>query len=277
MGTSGSYKGGGGKPGRDLRNGIGDRLDSLQDTLLSPTPQQPSDGPPVEQRPDLPKIPPEALLNIIPMFRPRSGGTSDGPGGAAGGGGRGAISGSTRGSSGGGARRSVVKSASTAGRAAAASYAFRTGNRDILRNLGLDYDDLTGKDPIFITQKIVEAACGPFTNSTIEDEERRLVAAEVAQWVLEENEEGAPPDPEEIVRETIALIIFEAIATETAAFIRENGRQAGVNHESERQIRETAKAYAQRINLPATGLTAEEFASAIEQGIEMLRNIWEGQ
>lgn len=277
MGTSGSYKGGGGKPGRDLRQGIGDWLDSLPDTLSPPTREQPSDGPLDEQHPDLPKIPPEALLNIIPMFRPRSGGTSDGPGGVSAGGDRGGVSGSTRGSSRGGARRSVVKSASTAGRAAAASYAFRTGNREILRDLGLDYDDLTGKDPIFITQKIVEAACGPFTNSTIEDDERRHVAAEVAQWVLEENEGGAPPEPEEIVRETIALIIFEAITTETAAQIREYGRKTWVNHESERQIRETAKAYAQRINLSGTGLSAEEFARAIEQGIEMLRNIWEGQ
>lgn len=276
MGTSGSYKGGGGKPGRNLRQGISDWLDSLPDTQSPPALEQPSDRPPDEQQPDLPKIPPEVLLNIIPMFRPRPGGISDGPSGVSGGD-RGDVSGATRGSSRGGARRSVVKSASTAGRAAAASYAFRTGNREILRDLGLDYDDLTGKDPIYITQKIVEAACGPFANSTIEDDERRHVAAEVAQWVLEENEGGAPPEPEEIVRETIALIIFEAIATETAAHIREHGRQTWVNHESERQIREAAKAYAQRINLSATGLSAEEFAHAIEEGIEMLRNIWEGQ
>src|SRR5690606_41176073 len=55
-------------------------------------------------------------------------------------------------------------------------------------HLGLDYESLrTNDDPIDLTRRIVEAACGPLPDGTIEDEERRVVAAQVAEWVLEAN------------------------------------------------------------------------------------------
>jgi hypothetical protein len=120
----------------------------------------------------------------------------------------------------------------------------------------------------------VDAACGPLSDGTIEDEERRYVAAEIAQWVLEENEAGAPPEPHEIVREAIARIIFEAATTESAAQLRNGSRPVWATREGERQIRDTADALAQRAELSPGGATPEQFERAIEQGIETLRNIW---
>ncbi len=273
MGTSGSYGGSGSKPAKALRQGVSDWLDGL-----------PESGPPTDRPPDppdnqsaLPKLAPEAVLNVVPMFRPRprSGG-GDGPGGMGGGAGAAQGDGTTGGGGRrGGAQRSAARSASTAGRAASAAYAFRTGNAGALRELGLDYDELRSSgDAIHVTRKIVEAACGPLSDGTIEDEERRKVAAEIAAWVLEEQEGQAPPTPEEIVREAIARIIFEAATTESAQQLRDGKRPEWATEEGERQIRECADALAQRAELTATGPTTDEFERAIETGIETLRRMW---
>lgn len=277
MGTSGSYSGGGGKPAQDLNTNIGDWLDSLPD---SPPPAQdepavqPSDDAPSDAGGDsgaLPELRPEALLPVVGLFRRRSGGRSDGPsGGGIGGGG----TESTGGRGGGGARRSAARSAGSAGRAGAAAYAYRIGNADALRELGLDYEALraTG-DSIEIAHQIVEAACDS-SDGTIDTEERRIVAAAVALWVLEENEGGAPPEPEEIARFTLAEILHEAISAETAAKIRDGKRSSWASAEGQRQMRRTAEALAQRAELSASGATAAELEQAIEQGLETLRAIW---
>jgi hypothetical protein len=195
-------------------------------------------------------------------------------GGGSGGGA--AIGNSSGGGRRGGAQRSAARFAGTAGRAAAAALAYRTGNAEALRELGLDYDDLRGNpDPIYVTRKIVEAACGPLSDGTIEDEERRKVAAEIAAWVLEEQGE-APPTPEEIVREAIARIIFEAATTESAQLLRDGKRPEWATEEGERQIHECAEALAARAELSATGPTAVEFEKAIEDGIETLRKMFWG-
>lgn len=274
MGTKGSYSGGGGKAGRDLRDDISDWFD----TPGSPPPSEPdADGPPDTDENRPPPLPPETLLPSLGLFRPRGGaGGGDGLGGMGGGGG--AAGGAGGGSAGGGgAQRSSARSASTAGRAAAAAYAYRAGDEATLEGLGLDYAALrSSDDPIEVTRQIVAAACGPLPEGTIEDDERRIVAADIAQWVLEQNAGGAPPDPVEITREAIALIIFEAVTTETAATIREGRHQTHDVREAERQIRESAAALAERAELSPSGPTPGEFEKAIEQGIETLRSIWVG-
>lgn len=269
MGTKGSYTGGGGTAGRDVRT----EVDSWPDTPPSQRPdgEKPSDDQP--QHPPSPPRPPESLLPAIGLFRPRGGG-SNGPGGAGGAHGGSEGSGTSRGG-GGGAQRSAVGSSSAAGRAAAAAYALRTGDTATLGELGLVYAELQALgDPIELTRRIVAAACGPLSDGTIEDDERRLVAAEVSEWVLEQDEGGAPPDPVDIVREAIALIIFEAVANETAAKIREGNRTVEVTTDTQRQVRETAQALAERADLSPAGPTPAEFARAIEEGIETLRAIW---
>lgn len=260
MGTSGSYTGGGGEAGNDLRDGISDWLDSLP---TGPTEPEPTDLPPLQ---------PDNVLPVIGLFPRGTGGGGDGPGGVGpgshgGGDGRG-------GTSGGGAQRSSSASATSAGRAAAGAYAFRTGDVEALRELGLDYDDLRAlDDPIEIARRIVDMACES-SNGTIEDDERRQVAATVALWLLEADESGPPPDPDEIARQALTTILFEAMATESAAVLSDGRRPTWATREGERQMRETAEALAQRAELSPAGATAAEFARAIEQGLETLRSIW---
>lgn len=272
MGTKNSYTGGGGKAGKDLRMEIEDWLDSLPEPPEGES--EPPDGPP---EPDTPTIRPELLLPATTLFASRPSTHSDGPsggGGVARSGGPGpAGGGSTR--RGGGAQRSVAAASRTAGRAAAAAYALRTGNAGVLRDLGLDYESLrSNPDVVDVARQIMVAACGPLPDGTIEEEEQRVVAAQVAQWVLEENAEGAPPSPEEIVRETIAYVIFEAVNNETAAMVHDGRHPEWATAEAERRMRQTAQALALRVELSPEGPTPAEFSEAIAQGIETMRDIW---
>jgi hypothetical protein len=271
MGTKTSYSGGGGKPGNDLRQNIEDWLDSLPD--LSPPTGDPQQSDPPQDKPDMPPIRPQQLLPALGLFAPRSGGQSYGPGG---GGGGASSTGGSGGGSHGGAQRTVAGSSRTAGRAAAAAYALRTGNADLLRQeFGLDYGSLRANpDVADVARQIMIAACGPLPDGTIEEEEQRVVAAQVAQYVLEANVDGAPPAPEEIVRETIACIIFEAISNETAAKLHNGEHPVWATGEAERQLREATQAWALRVELSPDGATPAEFEKAIAEGIEMMHTIW---
>lgn len=268
MGTSGSYSGSGGKLGDDLRDRISDWLDSSPPA--SPPPpdgdQKPQPDEPSSAQPSRPKLDPNALLPIVGMLRPRTArsGRADGPGG---GGGAESSGGGRRG---GGPKRTAAASATTAGRAAAAAYAYRTGDATTLERLGLNFAALTALgDPFEITRQIVDAVCGPRADSTIEDHEQRLVAAAVAEWVLTEQADGAPPSPEEIVRHTIGLVIGDAVLSESGSIVNESEHADVAEHE----IRDAAEALAARAELSADGATEAEFTRAIEQGIDALRAI----
>lgn len=242
MGTKGSYTGGGGKAGKDLRTSVSQWADGIASSGGSPS---------------RPSLSPNALLPAAGLFRS----SADGLGGGGGGGG--------------GARRTVAASARTASRAAAAAWGLRTGNAEALRELGLDYDKLrTSNDPLQVIKEIVEAACGPLADGTIEDQEQRYVAAEIAGWVLEAQAEGPGPTPEEIVRESIALIIFEAACSETAARLKDDDRPAWLGLAAEEEMMATARVLADNAKLSASGATESELSRAIEQGIESLRQIW---
>ena len=260
MGHIGSYSGSGGKPGKDLRDGVGEWLDQLP---ADPAPSQPDQ--------EQPRLDPDVLLNVVQLLRPRSGGGSGGGGSAGGGGGGGGTGGGGSGSrSGGGPRRSAAGSAGSAGRAAAAAYAFRAGDAAALEQLGLDYGELTALgDSIQVARRIVEAACGPRANSTIEDHEQRLIAAEVAEWVVGEEGDGYVPTPEEIVRKTIAIIIAGEALVETGEITNQHDQ----GEVAESEIRDAAEALADRATLSVEGVTEAEFTSAIESGIETLRKI----
>lgn len=270
MGTSGSYSGSGGAIGDAIRDGLGDWIESLPPGAGHSGP--PADGAPDDgPAPDPPahlKLDPKVLLPILGLLRRRTsgGGSGDGPTGGGGGGG---VGGGRRG---GGPARTAAGSARTAARAAAAAYAYRAGDAETLDRLGLSFAELTAiGDPFEITRRIVDAACGPHGGSTIEDHEQRLVAADVAEWVLTQDVNGRPPTPEEIVRHTIALIIADVVLSETGEIIN-NSDHAGL---AEQEIRDAAEALAAREDLSADGVSETEFAQAIERGIETLRSIVE--
>jgi hypothetical protein len=274
MGTSGSYTGSGGKLGDDLRDNINDWLNA-DPGPSPPTPPEPPDGDPDPREQSSgpqsrPRLDPNALLPIVGMLRPRTSGSGSGDGPGGGGGEAGGGGGGRRG---GGPQRSAAASAGSAGRAAAAAYAYRTGDAATLERLGLDFNALSALgDPFLVTREIVEAVCGSRGDSTIEDHEQRLVAAAVAEWVLTEQDGGAPPRPEEIVRHTIALVISEAVASETGELFDESNR----SDVSEQDILDAAEALAARAQLSADGASEDDFSRAIEQGIEALRNILDG-
>ncbi len=267
MGTKGSYDGGGGHAGDVLRDELGDWLAGFSgsqgaggadESNAAESGQGPSQG-------RLPQLSASALLPALGLFRPggSSGGQVDGPGGAGG-------------ADLAGVDRTVAQSSGSAGRAGAAAYAYRTGDSETLEQLGLSYDQLQASgDVLDVVQEIVAAACGQLTDGTIEDEERRRVAAEIAQWVLEADASGAAPQPEEIVREAIAQVIFEAALTETAAKVREGNRSQAEVRETERQIKEAAQVLAQRAELSPSGPTPDEFTRSIADGIDVLRSMWE--
>jgi hypothetical protein len=277
VGTSGSYTGGGGPAGDSLRDAISDWADSLPTTQPSAAaPPPPPDGTAREGNgaSALPHLRPNALLPVIGLFAAaRPSGHSDGPGGGAGGAsGTGQRSGSGRA---GGAQRSAALSAASAGRAAGAAYAYGAGDAVALRTLGLDYDELAADgDSISIAQRIVQFACGASSDGTIEDEERREVAATVALWVLEESEDGLPPGPEEIARFALAEFLFHTMVVESAALLNDDKRPAWATLEGERQMRQAADVLAQQANLSPQRPTADEFERALEEGLETLRAIW---
>lgn len=255
MGTSGAYSGSGGKDGKMVRDTIGDYLEGLSGADGSAGPN--GERPPLDSA---------ALQRVIHLIRPRSsgGGGGDGPGG--GGGASRSGSGSR---SGGGPQRSAASSARSAGRAAAAAYAYRTGDRTTLERLGLDYGELKSLgDEFEVLRRIVDMACAA-PDSTIEDHEQRRVAADVAEWVMEQEEDGLPPTPEEIVRQTIAVIIAETLLVESGDLVNSHD-QADV---AESDIRDAAEAMAAKATLSVDGATEDEISRAVEDGLETIRGI----
>ena len=258
MGTSGAYGGSGGGDGKAVRDAVAGHVDTI--------PGSGSAG----QGDGRPPLDPNDLRRIINLIRPRSsgGGGGDGPGG--GGGGRvGSTGGGTGGRTGGGPRRSAATSARSAGRAAAAAYAYRTGDAATLARLGLDYSELQSLgDDFEVLRRIVDMACGA-SDSTIEDHEQRRVAANVGDWILEQEADGYVPTPEEIVRRSITEIIAETLLVETGDLIN----QSAMADVAEQDIRDAAEALAGQASLSVGGATEDEISRAVEAGLETIRGI----
>ncbi len=273
MGTSASYSGSGSKPAKDLRQEIAEWLDSQSQ---QETPQQPDD----DKQPDAPSpvtIPSEVLMPSISLLRPSSGGRGKSGGGTGGGASSGSDEIGGRSRSGGGAQRSVRKSAAIAGRAAAAAYAFKQGDREALEKLGLSFDELQKIDnPLDLINKIVDAACDAQDDSTVSGYEQRTVAAEVADWVITQSENGGEPSAQDIVRKSIACIVTEVIASETGEMLRQGEWSQDVTAKFDQELRESAEVLADQAKLSVNGVTDKEFSKAIENGIETLRKIIKG-
>ena len=275
MGTSGAYTGAGGKPGKDLRQGLSDWLDSLSDPpdANDAKPDHTEEGDkPVNQ------LPPQAVSGLLDLIRPRSapGSSSDGPG--AGGGGIVARSGSAASGSGrtrAGSGRSLQRLASVGGRAGAGAIAYMRGDAAGLLSLGLDYDDLRAlNDPFEVTRRIVNAVCGQQADGRLEEAEERYVAASVADWVLEESGDGELPDVEDVARYAIAAIVAEAFSSELGEALR--NRPEEVADVAEDELRDAAMVLAEQAELNASGPTENELTMVIEDGIEKLRQIYGG-
>lgn len=269
MGTSGAFGGSGGKAAKDLRDEVADWLADLPVTSHdipsdepAESPAEPShDGGEPGQRLS-PAVGPDLSAAVRLLIR--RGGGGDGPGG---GGGRGGSGDGGR-RSGGGAHRSVGRMSRSAGRAGALARAYVTGNRTQLASAGLDYNELAALGPIEAGIRIVQAAFAFGPDSTIADSEERAIAAEIVEWII-----GFPadqvPSPDEVARKSIEEIVVAVTLTEVGARVREDPSPEK-RRAAEREIRETAEAYANRIQLSGTGATDQEMSQAIEGGIRQL-------
>ncbi|MGW4478041.1 hypothetical protein [Rhodococcus triatomae] len=141
---------------------------------------------------------------------------------------------------------------------------------------GLDYESLrNNNDPVDVAHQIMQAACGPLPDGTIEDHEQRRVAAAIAEFVLQETVDGVAPPPEEVVREAMGLILFEAICSETADKINKGEYTPWEADEAQRQLRDATESWAERVELGPVSATESDFVEAIASGIELMHTIWD--
>ena len=275
MGSKNSFSGGGGNIGNDLRDGIDDWLDSLPGgaagTSDAPQDSESNDGrQPGQQGLAAPvsagsgaksKLSPSArrVLPTAVLFT-----TSSGTG-----------SGSRRGKA---AQftRSAASSSRAAGRGAAAAYAYRTGNADTLRELGLDYGALrSNPNVIDVVYQITQKICGDLPPGTIDTEEQVRVVADIAEWIVTTDVDGDPPSPAEIAVETLAVVLNWAYLTTTAAELNTKDLAGGERTAFEADVRAACEELAAQADLSPTGATPSEFTAAIEHGLEFLQAVYE--
>ena len=274
MGTSGSFKGSGGKEAGNLRDAIADWLgdttpsDSTQASDLSTDPAAaPSESP---SNP----INPSIITPILSMWRV---GTS-GPRGSSGGGGSGSSGGvgarkSGGGRSSGGVQRTVSRVAGPAGRASSLARAYSTGDHETLESAGLNYNELRAlNDPLVIGQRIAEVAFETRADSTLEDSESRLIVAELVSWILE-SPENQQPAPDAIVRYSIELMIAQSALVEVGDIIRQEKNQTK-RRESETEIRRAARVLASKVTLSGIGASSADITTAIKKGVTQLKDIY---
>lgn len=276
MGTKGSFAGGGGKIGNDLRDGIDEWLDNLpggpggsdgpfdgdggpDPSDAGPSPNQ--SGMPGASVGTKPTMSPAArrVLPTAVLFR-----TSSGTG--------------SRARKGTAAQfpRSAATTSRTAGRGAAAAYAYRTGDAQALRDLGLDYEALrSNPDVIDVVHQIVQKVCEDLPPGEIDTEEQTHVVAEIAGWVITTNPEDPVPSPEDIAVETLATVLKWAYLTTTAAELNTRDMSGPERVAFENEIRAACEEVAAHADLSTTGTTGAEFSKAIENGIEYLQHIYE--
>lgn len=264
MGTSGSFGGSGGKDARDLRDNIAEWLDgsglpgAINDADADPS----NSGESSSSTLPAPGVGIDLGPALRLLLRPRGGGGGDGLGSGSGGG-----MGGGGGRSSGGATRSVGRVSRAVGRAGRLAMAYSTANREVLRQAGLNYDELRSLgDPIAIGIKIVEAAFSAPADSTIADAEERYIVADVVAWILEQPD-GQPPTPEEVVRKSIEMTIVETALTEVSSTVYAKDVSYEKRHSVEQQIRDVAAEYAAQASLSPVGATEQEMAKAIETGI----------
>lgn len=270
MGTSGSFGGSGGKEAVDLRDAIADWLGDATPSDMTPTnnsatnPASTSDGSPSNP------LSPSTIASVIRMWGGRPGGSGGGSGGSSR---RGNTGGSGGGRSSGGVQRTVARVAGPAGRASSLARAYSTGNREVLEAAGLNYDDLRAlNDPLEIGQRIAAVAFDANADSTLEDSESRLIVAELVSWILE-SPDDQQPEPDEIVRHSIELMIAQSALVEVGDTIRKEKNQAK-RQAAEQEIRRAAQVLASQVTLGVIGASSAEIATAIENSVAQLKEIY---
>lgn len=257
MGTSGAWAGSGSVAAKSLRDAIAHQGDHAAPATASPSAAVATSG-----------IDPNDLRDAVRLLDRKTSTSSNG------GGRSGAATGSARrvarggGRSGGGAQRSSARTARSAGRAIAGAIAYRVGDRTTLSRLGLDFDELASLgDPFEVIRRIVDMACGS-AESTIEDHERRLMAADVGEQLVVDLDLNAGIPTQEIAGFAVAAIISELILSECDDILLNSDGTV-----TEQDVRDAAAEIVGQGAFSPTGVTESDFSSAIEYGLDRLREI----
>lgn len=172
--------------------------------------------------------------------------------------------------------RTLAGSARSAGRGAAAAYAYRTGDARTLRDLGLGYDALRANPNIFdVAHQIAQKVCEDLPPGTIETAEQMEVVGRLAEWLVENDTAGADVSLGQIAEEAVALILAEAYLVETASSLNTKDMTGDQRAAFEDGVRQAAEELAAHANLSPSGPSPDEFTRAIEDGLEYLRTIHE--
>lgn len=253
MGTSGAYKGSGGKDAKALRDAVADYVDLDSSTPAAAT-----------------SLDAAALRRVINLIRPRTQGGQGGDGPGVEAAERGAAPKAPAGAAVPGARRRHPRAPR------GAPQQQRTPTPPVTRPpWSASVWTTTSCAAWAMTSRCCAAsstAPARQPDSTIEDHEQRLVAAEVAEWVLAQEREGTELTPEQIVRQAIATIISVTLLVETGELINTSNHADLV----EREIRDAAEALAAQATLSAEGASEAELSQAVESGLETIRGIVKG-
>ena len=253
MGTSGAWGGSGSAAAKSLRDTFAHQGDSGGSASAPPS-----------------GIAADDLRDAVRLLDGRTSTKSSGPASgsrvAAGSARRGTRGGGSGG--GGGAQRSSSRTARSAGRAIAGAIAYRVGDRNTLNRLGLDLDELARLgDPFEVIRRIVDMACGS-SESTIEDHERRLMAADVGERLVMDLDLDAGIPTQEIAGFALSAIISELILSECDDILLNSSGTV-----SEQDVRDAAAEIVGQGDFSPTGLSESDFSSAIESGLDRLRGI----
>jgi hypothetical protein len=277
MGSSGSFKGSGGKDAGSLRDAIAEWLEDESSSAPSgeATPQDSPDSADSTNAP-VTHLSPDAIMPAIRLW-------SSGSGGGGGGGGSSRASGSRKSSSegdsgkgrgSGSVHRTVSSVAGPAGRASSLVQSLAAGNRQAIESAGLNFDELSRlNDPLEVGKRITDVAFDTQPDGTIEDYEARIIVAELVSWMMETPEQQQPT-PSDVVKRTIELMIARATLTEVGDSIRAREKDQNRRRETENEIRLAARVNASKVNISSVGATPADISKAIEENVKQLVDIY---
>ena len=113
--------------------------------------------------------------------------------------------------------------------------------------------------------------CGQQADSKLEEAEERYVAASVADWVLEQSEDGELPDVDDVARMRSLRLSLRS-SSELGEALRD--RPDEVADVAEDELRDAAMVLARQAELTTSGPTEDELTRAIEEGLEKLQLIY---
>ncbi|MDQ0825553.1 hypothetical protein QFZ60_001726 [Arthrobacter sp. B2I5] len=151
--------------------------------------------------------------------------------------------------------------------------AYVAGDRLTLGRSGLDYDELRAlNDPLEIGKRITDAAFQTQPDGSIEDSEARIIVSDLVAWMMSAPE-GTLRKPDDIVRHTIELMIFQGTVNEVGATIRAE-KDKSKRRAIEAEIKSAAAVMASQVPLGELGTTPTEISQAIETNVTLLSSFY---